>query len=117
MADKAFLKEKAEELIAAPMCYSALRMKAQAWLDSIGEANEGYTIEAFVQELERDVNSIDNLIELVESPKGEEIFGAEVAKAMAEQAHAAKESGTRYCICAACTAGGAILDNRNAFEL
>lgn len=116
MADKAFLKQKAEELIAAPMCYPALRMKAQVWIDSIDEANEGYTIEAFIEELERDVNSIDSLIELAESPKGEEIFGAEGAKKMSEAAHAAKESGVHYCICPACTAGGAILDNRDAFN-
>lgn len=31
---------------------------------------------------------------------------------MVSQAQAAKENGAKYCICPACTAGGAILDKK-----
>ena len=39
-----------------------------------------------------------------------EIFGEAQAKAMNEAAVKAQAAGAKYCICAACTAGGAILD-------
>ena len=47
------------------------------------------------------------------SEKGAEVFGAEQAKSMAEAGKASKANGGKYCICPACSAGGAILDKKN----
>ena len=49
---------------------------------------------------------------LICSEKGEQVFSADQAKHMVSQAQAAKENGAKYCICPACTAGGAILDKK-----
>ena len=57
--------------------------------------------------------SIGDLIALVESDKGKAFFGAEKAAGMAVAAKKAQADGVKYCICPACTAGGAILDNRD----
>lgn len=113
MVDKEYLRKRTEELIAAPMCYPALKLKAEAWLDSIGQEREGYTIEAFMQELAMDVRDIYDCIDLAESDEGKKLFGEEAAKKLAEAAHKAQDQGVRYCICPACTAGGEILDNRD----
>ena len=68
---------------------------------------------AYLQELSEDVLPIDALISFASSEKGAEVFGAEQAKSMAEAGKASKANGGKYCICPACSAGGAILDKKN----
>ena len=53
------------------------------------------------------------MIGFASSEKGAEVFGAEQAKSMAEAGKASKANGGKYCICPACSAGGAILDKKN----
>lgn len=48
-----------------------------------------------------------------EKSQTNQIFGNEQAKTMVSQAQAAKANGAKYCICPACTAGGAILDKKD----
>lgn len=109
---KKYVEEKTKELISAPSCYQGLKDLAQKWLDSVDTPEEAKVTQEYLNELEADVLSIDSLIAFAGSENGEQIFGTEQAKHMVSQAQAAKENGTKYCICPACTAGGAILDKK-----
>ena len=102
-----FVEEKTKEILNAGSCCPELKEMAEKWL-----AAEG-TTEAYLQELSEDVLPIDALISFASSEKGAEVFGAEQAKSMAEAGKASKANGGKYCICPACSAGGAILDKKN----
>ncbi len=107
-----FVEEKTKELLQAPSCYQGLKDLAEKWLAAQNTADEADVTKAYLEELAADVLSIDDLIAFAGSAKGEEIFGTDRAKGMVSQAQAAKASGAKYCICPACTAGGAILDKK-----
>ena len=81
-----------------------------AWFPEHPRRSKGNTQE-YLTELEADVLSIDSLIAFAGSEKGEQVFSADQAKHMVSQAQAAKENGAKYCICPACTAGGAIKED------
>lgn len=102
---------KAQELIAAPMCYSELRTKAQAWIDSVGKADEKSKAQALVDELAADVTPIDNLVAFAHSDHAAKIFGDKAA-GFAAHADELKASGAKYCDCAACAPGTVILENK-----
>ena len=87
-----FVEEKTKEILNAGSCCPELKD---------------------LQELSEDVLPIDALISFASSEKGAEVFGAEQAKSMAEAGKASKANGGKYCICPACSAGGAILDKKN----
>ena len=91
-----FVEEKTKEILNAGSCCPELKEMAQ-----------------YLQELSEDVLPIDALISFASSEKGAEVFGAEQAKSMAEAGKASKANGGKYCICPACSAGGAILDKKN----
>ena len=105
-----FGEEKTQEVLNAGSCCPELKEMAQKWLDAENTPDEGKVTADYLQELSEDVLSIDAFIGFASSEHGEQVFGAEQAKAMVSQAKAAKENGAKYCICPACTAGGAILD-------
>ena len=50
-------------------------------------------------------------IPFFKSEAGVKYFGKETAAALAKAADEAKEKGSKYCICPACTAGGYLLDH------
>ena len=102
-----------QKLIAAPSCYQGLRDLAEKWLNSKDTPEEAAVTKEYLAALEADVLSIDALIAFAGSEKGIQIFGNEQAKTMVSQAQAAKANGAKYCICPACTAGGAILDKKD----
>ena len=104
-----FVEEKTKEILNAGSCCPELKEMAQKWLAAEGKA----VTEAYLQELSEDVLPIDALISFASSEKGAEVFGAEQAKSMAEAGKASKANGGKYCICPACSAGGAILDKKN----
>ncbi|MCR5808203.1 MAG: molecular chaperone Hsp90 [Clostridiales bacterium] len=104
------MKKYTEELIAAPMCCKELREAANGWLASIGTEGQRAKAFAFIAELSEDVNGIDDAIGFYSSPMAAEYFGEEKAKTMLGEALEAKKNGVAYCTCAACTAGGKILD-------
>ena len=105
-----FVEEKTKEILNAGSCCPELKEMAQKWLAAEGTTDEKAVTEAYLQELSEDVLPIDALISFASSEKGAEVFGAEQAKSMAE---ASKANGGKYCICPACSAGGAILDKKN----
>ena len=104
--------EDTKKLINAPSCYAELKTKAQTWLDAIGTKEEQDAAKAFITELEGDITKIDNLVAFAHSEQATQIFG-DGAKAFAAHADELKASGAKYCDCAACTPGRAILANKN----
>ena len=106
--------EEVKKLVAAPSCCPEAKAAGEAYLKAVGTEGEKAAAEALLSELAEDVTSVDDLIALTESEHGGSIFGADGAKALREQAEKAKAAGGRYCVCPACQAGGALLDNRGA---
>ena len=96
-AKRDFIVEKVKEVLAA--------------LDTADEKAAGKNL---IAELEEDVQSIDDTLAFFCSDAAKEIFGAETAANMAETARKVKASGAEICFCPACTAGKAILDNKEA---
>ena len=109
---KKFIEEKTQEVLKAPSCCPELKEMAQKWLDAENTAEEEKVTKDYLQELSEDVLSIDDLIGFASSKQGEQVFGAEQAKAMVKAATEAKAAGAKHCICPACSAGGAILDKK-----
>lgn len=108
-----FVEEKTKEILNASSCCPELKEMAEKWLAAEGTADEKAVTEAYLQELSEDVLPIDALISFASSEKGAEVFGTEQAKSMVEAGKASKANGGKYCICPACSAGGAILDKKS----
>lgn len=106
------LLEKVRELIAAPSCCPEAKAAGQALLDAVGTDKEADAARALIAELEEDVCSADDALAFFDSEAGVKFFGAERAAGLADAARKVKESGGKYCPCPACTAGGALLDNK-----
>ena len=113
--EKQFFIDRTETIIRAASTCPELKSAAEAWMASIGSENERDMAEAYIAELEEDVTPIEKLIELLESEKGPQLFGELQAKRMLKKAHDVDDLGMKYCICASCNAGGAILDNKEKF--
>ena len=107
-----FVEEKTQEILKAPSCCPELKEMAEKWLAAENTPEEEKVTADYLQELSEDVLPIDALIAFASSEKGAEVFGAEKAAALAKQGTEAKTAGTKYCVCPACTAGGAILDKK-----
>lgn len=104
--------EKVKEMMAAPMCYQGLRDVAQAWLDARGSKGEKAAAQKLLAAIEECITPIDSLVAFAHSDDAKEIFGAEGAKKFAAHADELKASGAKYCDCAACTPGQAILEHK-----
>ena len=102
---------KVKELAAASSVCPEAKEAAEKYIAAYGTADQAAAAAALKKELEEDVGSIDDLLAFAGSAHGAEVLGADNAKQMAEAGKAAKAKGERYCICPACQAGGAILDN------
>ena len=109
------LKLKAEELIAVPHCAPELKEAAKAWMDAIGTDKEKELGKAFIKELEEDVMPIDATIAFFKSKDAVEKFGKDIAQKLGDEAAAAKDAGAKFCNCAACKAGEAILNLKDMF--
>ncbi len=107
---KAEIIEKVKEVITAPSCCPEAKAACQAYLDAVGTDGEKAAQDAMIAELKEDVTSIEGFVAFSASETGKKIFGEAQAKAMNEAAVKAQAAGVKYCICQACTAGGAILD-------
>lgn len=113
--EKQFFIDRTNTILSAPSSCAEIKAAAQAWLDSIGKDNELEMTKAYITELEEDVTPLERLIAMLKSEKGVQYFGERAAKAMLKKAEDADMMGIQYCICASCTAGGAILDNKERF--
>ena len=108
----ASVTEKVKAMLAASSCSAEAKAAGEKFLAALGTPAEAEEIKNFIAELEADVNSIDSFIALCGSDLGKQIFGDQAA-AMAEAGKDAKAKGVAYCLCDACTAGGAILDKKS----
>ena len=98
------IKQKVQEMIAAPSCCAELKAAGQAWLDAAGTDREADATAALLAEIEEDVMPIDGLIAFLGSEMGTKIFGAEQAAAALARAKERKANGAAYCDCPACSA-------------
>ena len=110
---KAELLEKLQETHDADSCCPELKEAIEKYQASLGTADEAEAAKALVAELEEDVCDIDGFMAFLSSDHGKQIFGEEAAAQMMDAAKDAKAKGVRYCICPACTAGGAVLDHKD----
>lgn len=109
---KEYVVSKVKDLIAAPSCYEGLRAVAQEWLEALGTVNERAMSKKLLTAIEECITPIDALVSFAHSEQAREIFGAEGVKKFAAHADELKASGAKYCDCAACAAGLAILDQK-----
>lgn len=109
---KAEVVEKVKELIAAPSCCAPLKALAEEWLKAVGTPEEKALSKKLVAELEKDVQTIDEVIEIFSSEAGQKAVGAEAAASMVAHFKEVKAAGGKWCDCPACKAGRAILDNK-----
>ena len=73
-----------------------------------GCPGEAAQTQAYLQELEEDLVTVDELIAFAQSAAGRQVFGPEAAN-VAAHGRALKEAGARFCDCPACQAAAAIL--------
>lgn len=106
--------EKVNELLKAPSCCAEAKTAAQNWLDAVGTDKESDAARHFIAELEMDIMPVDGLITFADSPKGEQVFGAETAKKVAAHGRELKAAGAAYCDCPACAVAEAILAKKEA---
>lgn len=107
-----FVVEKTKALISIPYCCDEAKTAGKEWLDAVGTDKQTEQTEKFIKELEEDMLPIDMLIDFAESEHGAEVFGADVAKSVAEHGKDIKNKGAKYCDCEACSAVGAILEKK-----
>lgn len=100
--------EQTRLLMAAPSCSQEARQAAQDWLDALGTDREAAQTQAYLQELEEDLVTVDELIAFAQSAAGRQVFGPE-ADNVATHGRALKEASARFCDCPACQAAAAIL--------
>ena len=113
--EKQFFIDRTNTILAADSSCAELKEAARTWLDSIGTDRELEATKAYIAELEDDVTLLPDLIALLNSEHGVQIFGEEGTRRMLKKANDADMMGIKYCICTACNAGGAILDNKETF--
>ncbi len=106
------LIEKAKAMIAAPSCCPELHAVADAWLTSIGKADEHERAENLIAELQEDITTIENLVAFAHSETAAKIFGDGV-EGFRKHADELKANGAKFCDCGACKPAKEILDNKN----
>ncbi len=111
---QALVEKLVKDLIAAPSCCAEAKACGEAYLAAVGTPQEDAAAKALIVEMEEDVCTIDDAIVFYNSDFAAKIFGADGAKERIAQAEEAKASGVWHCICPACTAGAAILAEKDA---
>lgn len=109
----AYVKEKTNDLIAAPSCSAEAKAAAQAWLAAVGTDSEAAETKKYIAELEADIMPIDGLIAFAKSDAGVKVFGAEMAANVGRHAEQIKAEGAKFCDCPACAAVAAILAKKD----
>ena len=102
-----------EELLAVPHCCQELKDAASTWLSSVGKKEENDAAKAYVAELEEDVMPVDDTIEFFKSEAAVNHFGAHTAAQLLNSLIEHKKNGGKYCNCAACAAGAAVLEYKD----
>lgn len=74
-----YVVEQTHRLMEAFSCSGEAKEAAQAWLAALGTDREAEETRKYVQELEEDLVTVDQLIAFAESDEGRQVFGAEAA--------------------------------------
>lgn len=111
---RAFVTEKLNDLLAAPMACAEVKEAAENWLAASGTDREAEETKQLIAELEADIIPIDGLIAFAGSEAGVQVFGEKKAKELHAHAKEIKANGAVWCDCPACTAVAAILDKKEA---
>ena len=114
--NKSDIREKVKELIDAPSCCAELKAVANDWLRAFGTAEEKAMSERLIAELNADVQTIDEVIELFGSEAGQKAVGAETAAQMLAHFKEVKAAGGKWCDCPACKIGRIILEHRTVLR-
>jgi hypothetical protein len=109
----AYVTEKTNELLAAPMCCPEGKAAAEAFLQAVSDEKADEAITSYIVELEEDITGIDDLIAFAGSEQAKAVFGEEGASSFLAHARDLKAGGALYCDCPACCAVKAILDRRS----
>ena len=102
------LKAKVEELLEAGSCCAPLREKAEKFLAAEGTDGEAGAESAFMEELKKDVNKIEDSLAFFKSPAAKQAIGDKV-DGMIKAFEEALDKGEDTCLCPACQAGKKIL--------
>ena len=112
--DRSGVIDHVRKIVEAPMSYEELKAKAAAFLGAVDTAEEKQKFHVLIEEIKSDMQSIDQLISFVDSPEGIDTFGEKKASGLAIAAKKAKEQGETTCVCPACQACKAVLENQAA---
>ena len=108
-----YVVEQTHRLVEGFSCSGEAKEAAQAWLAALGTDREAEETRKYVQELEEDLVTVDQLIAFAESDEGRQVFGAEAAPGVAAHGREIKAAGAKYCDCPACAAAAAILEKKD----
>jgi hypothetical protein len=110
VVNRNYVIEKTKELIAAQSCFGELKDLANAWLDSVDKPDEKEKFHKYIEYLKGSVSPIDACINFLKSDIGKQVYGDKISDVL-RAAETAKASGEDTCICPACQAGKAILND------
>ncbi|MBQ1332404.1 MAG: hypothetical protein IIY36_05670, partial [Lachnospiraceae bacterium] len=96
--------------VAAPSSCPELKEAANKWLAAAGTDAQEEAAKNLIAELEEDVCTTEDLLNLVTSDRGRQIFGEEKAGQIAEEARQMIAAGQMICPCPGCQAGHAVLE-------
>lgn len=105
--NKQTLIEKVRDMAKTPTCCPVLRRAAKGYLSSMSV--EKTAAKNFIDELEEDIQTVDDLVAAAHSEQLIELLGAAHARLLADKADALKARGEKYCDCSACKIGREIL--------
>lgn len=112
--DRSGVIGEVRKIVAAPMTYEGLKEKANAFLSAVDTAAEKSSFHALLEEIKSDMLTIDQVISFMGSPDGVALLGAQKAGEYHVAAKKAKEQGETTCICPACQACKAVIENQAA---
>ena len=107
MANQAIIA-KVQAVVDAPSSCPELKEAANKWLAAVGTDAQEEAAKNLIAELDEDVMTTQNLLDLVTSERGTQIFGAEKAAQIADEARQMIAAGQLVCPCPGCQAGHAV---------
>ncbi len=109
------LAELTEKLIAIDYVEQEVKDTGKKWLETMNDSKENEAAaEAYIAALEYSRASMDWLIDVFKSDKGEQMCGSrEAADAKVKELEEKKANGQKYCDCPACTLCNEILKDKD----
>lgn len=108
-----YVVEQTHRLMEAFSCSGEAKEAAQAWLAALGTDREAEETRKYVQELEEDLVTVDQLIAFAESDEGRPGVWRGSGARGGGHGREVKAAGAKYCDCPACAAAAAILEKKD----